>query len=68
MSWPYRINKKVGLFNFDVNKNEDTIAGGRIIGRKWVGYTYEYAVRLDSGRVRVCKHDELWTKWKTEKK
>lgn len=74
----YKVGKKVGVFRFDPQTNEDKIESGRIVARRLV---YEerilgehsffkaiYAVRLSDGRVIKCEHDELWIKvWRKEK-
>lgn len=77
MKLKYRVGKKVGLIQFDVATNRDVINHGRIVARrlKWIDYAqgkFEYAVvyavRLDSGEIVQCEHEELWTKvWKGEK-
>lgn len=73
----YKVGKKVGVFRFDPQSNEDKIEYGRIVARRLVyeekvhgNYFYKpiYAVRLSDGRVIKCEHDELWTKvWRKEK-
>lgn len=73
----YKVGKKVGVFRFDPQTNEDKIESGRIVARRLVyeerilgEYSFKaiYAVRLSDGRVIKCEHDELWTKvWRKEK-
>lgn len=73
----HRVGKEVGLIQFEVATNRDVIKRGRIVARrlKWTDYAngkFEYkavyAVRLDSGEIVQCDHEELWTKvWKGEK-
>lgn len=73
----YRVGKKVGVFRFDPQTNQDLIETGRIVARR---LTFEdciqgnhsfkaiYAVRLSNGRVIKREHEELWTKiWKGER-
>jgi len=72
----YKVGKKVGVFRFNAQTNEDKIESGRIVARRLVyedyhlgGYSFKaiYAVRLSDGRVIKCEHDELWTKvWRKE--
>ena len=69
----YKVGKKVGVFRFDPQTNEDKIESGRIVARRLVHindflYKAVYAVRLSDERVIKCEHDELWTKvWRKEK-
>lgn len=73
----YRVGKKVGVFRFNPQTNEDILERGRIVARRLEledylkgKYSFEakYAVRLSSGRVIICGHNEIWTKcWKGEK-
>lgn len=73
----YRVGKKVGVFRFNPQTNEDVLESGRIVARKLLLADYvkgrfefvaKYAVRLSNGHVIICKHDEIWTKvWKGEK-
>lgn len=73
----YRVGKKVGVFRFDSQTNEDKIESGRIVARRLLHEDLAlgrhsiraiYAVRLSDGRVIKCEHDELWTKvWRKEK-
>lgn len=77
MKLVYRVGKKVGVFRFNPQTNEDVLERGRIVARRLAFEDYsqgkfefeaKYAVRLSSGRVIICKHDEIWTKvWKGEK-
>ena len=72
----YRVGKKVGVFRFNLQTNEDVLERGRIVARRLVSEDYsqgkfefvaKYAVRLSSGRVIICEHNEIWTKvWKGE--
>ena len=73
----YKVGKKVGVFRFNPQTNEDEIESGRIVARRLVyeervlgEYSFRaiYDVRLSDGRVIKCEQDELWTKvWRKEK-
>lgn len=66
----YRVGKKVGVFSFNPQTNEDVLDHGRIVARRLVFEDYiqgkyefvaKYAVRLSNGRIIVCEHNEIWT-------
>ena len=69
---PYRIGKKVGVFAFNMNKNQDELKEGKIVARRWhhtlmgdnrIGVDAEYVVRFEDGECAIARTDELWTKW-----
>lgn len=73
---PYRIGKKVGVFRFNVEKNVDELAEGKIVARRWhrtlrgdnsVGIDAEYVIKYKDGGYERARHDECWTKWGHEK-
>ena len=69
---PYRIGKRVGVFRFNMNKNQDELTEGRIVARRWhhtlmgdnhIGVQAEYVVRFKNGEYGTARQEEIWTKW-----
>ena len=74
---PYRIGKKVGVFQFNMNKNQDELMEGRIVARRWhhtlmgnnhTGIQAEYVIRFKNGEYGTARQDEIWTKWGNDNK
>lgn len=66
-----KIGKKVAVLRFDVRRNRDSFAVGKIVAKKEYycddyGNETQYAVMFNDGGVEVYKKENLYYKWDKE--